>query len=369
MRILWIPHNPWGSNSSIRRDQHIIRHIKDEVDVVSLSWPTRQDFRSLSGLADALTCDSRFEAGVRIEDVRRLPDVTRSVRSDPMAASWINGVLFRKSIRRIVAEHEIDLLVTAYSGYMTGLPPFDLDIPVVFDYLDCSNPRPKLGLPEEPYLKQADGVMCVSEMAYHRAQKFSEGSVRMIPNGVDVAHIRSGDGERIRRKHELENRNVVSLIGPTRCNPPYYLDAIDALPNDTVLLIVGANEGLRKEIAKRDSRQYIYAGSVPYDDVPDYYAATDVGLYPVDGLVYDDGRSPLKVFEYVAAGKPVVAAPIREVKNLDFANVILAEPTAASFQKGIQRALHQGDTCSKEIESYKWSRIARDVLSFLKELV
>jgi glycosyltransferase involved in cell wall biosynthesis len=286
-----------------------------------------------------------------------------------MEASWINGALFQHDIRQIVHSRDVDVVITAYSGFMTGHPPFVLDPPMIFDYLDCSNERPGRDLPEKPYLERTDGVMCVSELALERAEAHGAGPVAHIPNGVDAKHIRQGNGRRVRQKHGLEGKRIVALIGPTRCEPPYYLDAVQSMPDDVVLMVVGNDESLRRKMDRRDSESLVYVGRVPYEQVPDYYAATDVGLYPVDGLLYDDGRSPLKVFEYTAAGKPVVSAPIREVKNLDFENIVFADPDAASFEEGIEEALRMGDVECTSVERYDWKQIADRVLSFVRQFV
>jgi glycosyltransferase involved in cell wall biosynthesis len=50
--------------------------------------------------------------------------------------------------------------------------------------------------------------------------------------------------------------------------------------------------------------------AVPSNDIPAYVAAFDVGIIP---FVVDDltrGVSPLKMYEYLAAGVPVVATPL-----------------------------------------------------------
>jgi glycosyltransferase involved in cell wall biosynthesis len=97
---------------------------------------------------------------------------------------------------------------------------------------------------------------------------------------------------------------------------------------------------------------------VPYEEVARYFAATDIGLYPVPGVSYDDGRSPIKVFEYTAAGCPVVTPTIREVKRLDFSNLIYTEPTATSFAEGIVEAARQYPSGDPSIKNYDWSRLA-----------
>ena len=56
----------------------------------------------------------------------------------------------------------------------------------------------------------------------------------------------------------------------------------------------------------------IFAGAIPYEKIPDMINALDICIIP-DSNEY---RSPIKMFEYMAMGKPVVAPnyePIRSV--------------------------------------------------------
>lgn len=62
-------------------------------------------------------------------------------------------------------------------------------------------------------------------------------------------------------------------------------------------------------------------GAVPHDQVPAILAAADVGVAPFDlashpSLAYEFHWSPLKVFEYMASGLPVVAPRIERLSHL-----------------------------------------------------
>ena len=52
---------------------------------------------------------------------------------------------------------------------------------------------------------------------------------------------------------------------------------------------------------------------MPPSEVADFFAATDVGLYPGDKNAYFDAASPLKILEYTAAGKPVACVRLNRI--------------------------------------------------------
>jgi glycosyltransferase involved in cell wall biosynthesis len=83
------------------------------------------------------------------------------------------------------------------------------------------------------------------------------------------------------------------LIGPGRADTQAALDRLAALPNVRWL------------------------GAKPYAELPRYVAAFDVALIPYVANRYTESCFPLKTFEYLAAGKPVVASGLPELAGLE----------------------------------------------------
>jgi len=269
MTILWIPHCP-PSSGTVRRDEHLIRHLRDKHRIISVTWEAGND-----SLIEAIREGSRFyqttlRDGRTAYHVRRLPDVTRPFRRDPHDAMTLSGRMFKQDIQHIIQREDVDVLITAYSRYMTGCPPFDLDVPIVFDYLDCA--RWKTDRPSvKPYIENADVVLAVSSLAQEQAMRFND-RVAYLPNGADVNRIRQASGNRILKQYGLENARVLSLVG--LIDSPYLVPAVlkakERIPNLKCLL-VGDSTYLREEISKRPGAKdaCIYVGPVPYEEVPE----------------------------------------------------------------------------------------------------
>jgi glycosyltransferase involved in cell wall biosynthesis len=63
------------------------------------------------------------------------------------------------------------------------------------------------------------------------------------------------------------------------------------------------------------SNRVIFTGSVPHDQIPAYLAAIDVAVAPYPALE-DYYYSPLKLFEYMAMRRPVVASAIGQIAEV-----------------------------------------------------
>lgn len=60
----------------------------------------------------------------------------------------------------------------------------------------------------------------------------------------------------------------------------------------------------------------VFTGAVPYNEVPEYVAAADVAVACFDDNEATRAKSPLKVVEYLAAGKAIVASAVGEVQRM-----------------------------------------------------
>jgi glycosyltransferase involved in cell wall biosynthesis len=79
---------------------------------------------------------------------------------------------------------------------------------------------------------------------------------------------------------------------------------------------------------------------VPYGKLPAVVASFDVGLIPYEENEYTRSCFPLKLFEYLAAGKPVVASGLPELEGMEPDVVVASGATA--FRAAVDAATHNG---------------------------
>jgi len=96
-------------------------------------------------------------------------------------------------------------------------------------------------------------------------------------------------------------------------------------------------------------------GFRPYDTIPAYLAAFDCCILPFQMNRLTAAVDPIKLREYLAAGRPVVSAPLPAVARYD--DVIELAADAQTFAAGVLRCLQPGAD-SDEMRAKRRARVA-----------
>ena len=90
---------------------------------------------------------------------------------------------------------------------------------------------------------------------------------------------------------------------------------------DIKAVFIGDGPSCRACARQPPARRHYTHGAVPHEDVPAILAAADIGVAPFDvaahpSLAHEFHWSPLKIFEYMASGLPVVAPRIERLADI-----------------------------------------------------
>lgn len=153
-------------------------------------------------------------------------------------------------------------------------------------------------------LRRAARVVTVSpllQQALSLRYGYPVSKIDVVPNGVDPERFRPGDRDAARRKLGLPaNRRIVVCVAGFFAHHALDLLIAAAAKAGALLVLVGKEGPSGGDI--------LHAGRVPHEKVPDYVAAADACAYVLKAPHPQFGFSPLKVYEYMACGRPVVAA-------------------------------------------------------------
>lgn len=243
---------------------------------------------------------------------------------------------------------------------------------------------------EAAALERADGVIAVSRELEARLRTMSIEKNRLLhlPNGVDCDLFSPGPRDpSLSRALGLDGKLVIGFSGSLKQwhGVDILVRAFSALAEkhpETALLIVGDGPSREHlEALSRDSgrsERIIFTGAIPYRRVPSYLRMMDVAVAPynVEGEFY---FSPLKVMEYLACGRPVVATGRGEIARIivDGENGLLlsaVEPdclreklTSLLRDRSLRSKL--GENGRESAEKCSWNERARKLTHFIEMII
>jgi glycosyltransferase involved in cell wall biosynthesis len=153
------------------------------------------------------------------------------------------------------------------------------------------------------------------------------------------------------------------------------LDAAGYLP-ETHFVLVGKVYQSTYEDRARHLGNVTLVGFVPPSQVPRYLALADAVVAPSrPSLPYAAYMSPLKLFEYMASGKPIVASDLPVLREIlvEDRNALLYPPSdpsalAASLERVIADkalATRLADQARRDVEDFTWDKRAARILALI----
>ena len=232
----------------------------------------------------------------------------------------------------------------------------------------------------ERVFRDATGLIAVSEeiKTYLEGYPGAEHRVHVVPNGVNPDRFSSDIKPLSLPK---PGRFTVGFVGTLK---PWHglsilVEAFDRLhphSSETRLLIVGDGPERENLVANLSSRGLLetvhFTGAVAPEDIPGWLAAMDVAVAPYPDQT-DFSFSPLKVYEYMAAGLPVVASRIGQLSAVikNGVNGLLCPPgdavalaeVLARLRRSPEFGARLGQIARETMrQKHSWDEVARRIL-------
>lgn len=192
---------------------------------------------------------------------------------------------------------------------------------------------------EQNLLKRVDIVFANSPPTFENKRRFNPHTYR-VPSGVEVEFFAQHGNPHPILKDIPQPRIGYSGHINDRLNYALLTDIVRQRP-DWSFVFAGSTHPWTlqtPQLAHLNSFPNVYfVGKLPYQEMPALLNGLDVGIIP---YINDDRgyyRSPLKLYEYLAAGKAVVS--VAHPESNEFDNIILVADTPEQFLQAIAQAL------------------------------
>lgn len=271
------------------------------------------------------------------------------VFTPPRPAGLLPGPEARKYLTRVMREFIHNYAFTGAilwfnmpeAGYLCGNLEEKL---VIYDCLDdfaSFSWSPGHTREADLYMtERADIVLAVSEVL-HRTKSQRNRNCFLIPNGCDFAHFQKAADKSLPVPNDLKQiqKPRIGFIGALYEWVDFELiKHLATAGKSWSIVLVGPKQG---GIKTPNLPNIYYTGLKPYPLLPDYLRGFDLCIIPFRLTPAALSSSPIKLYEYLAAGKPVVATGIPEVGK--FGGVVEIAGNREEFAEKISLLLQERD--------------------------
>jgi glycosyltransferase involved in cell wall biosynthesis len=394
MKILVVQETDWFERGPLQQNHlmeilslrgHEIRVIDHEI-----LWPEKRK-------KDIISKREVFEDIWRIYDKSSITVIRPPIVKLP-PLDYISLVISRKKeIERQIKEFKPDIIVGFFmiSAYLGMKAAKKHNIPFIYYWIDIYHSQIpfKLYQPlgkviEKKILVKANAVIAINEKLRERVIKMgSNPKYTCIERaGIDLNRFNSDiSGKNIRKEYGFSDDDIVLTFVGVLYNfsglkeVAIEFSKIKKEYPHIKFLIVGDGDAFSdlKKIQKELNieKQVIIAGRQPFDKIPEFIAASDICLLPAYKTEIMVDIVPIKMYEYMGMGKPVIATSLPGVM-LEFGEdngVFYVNEPADILNKAIEiiksnNINEEGKKAKKFVQNNDWDTIADHFEMIMKKI-
>jgi len=258
-------------------------------------------------------------------------------------------------LRRFLERERITrpLLWVYHPGFAAALSRLPREL-LIYDCVDnyaafpaYRRSRPWLVEREERLCREADLVFTTSRPLYEARRPLNPANTHLVHNVGDAAHFGLAMAEQT-----AIPKDIIGLPGPRvgfvgalsdyKLNQEWLIQLADRHPRWSVVLIgpVGLADA-STEVNRLASRPNVHLlGPRAYADLPGYLKGFDVAVIPYRLNGYTESVFPIKFFEFLGSGKPVVVSDLPALA--EYRHLVRVATTAEEFVRHCEASVAPG---------------------------
>lgn len=296
----------------------------------------------------------------------------------------VNAMFMRRWLARQV--RQLKLREPIYWNFQPAMPGIGTAVEPSLSVYHCVddfsgvpnwwNLRASVRAREAASCREADVVICTGRMLVEERRPLNP-NIHFVPEGADVelfATAREG-GTAVPDDIAGLKGKVVGYVGVAdfRLDTELLAYIAEQQP-DWSLAIIGPIKGDTRNLQRlRSIRNVHFFGNRPITALPAYLKAIDVCLIPYVLNDFTHHIFPLKLYEYMAAGKPIVATDMEEMRAYDGNGLTIARSND-EFIAAVRRALvgdspELADDRARAATTESWDHRVEEVSRILEPML
>ncbi len=219
----------------------------------------------------------------------------------------------------------------------------------------------------------AEAVIVCSQKLYDLKKELAR-NLHLIPNGVDAEHYRCvlDDTGPLPEETAAWPRPIYGYTGtihPDRVD----VDLVERMARRLTqgcFALVGPNFLLEPDQERlRATGKVFFTGPVPYTRLPQFMRAFDVSMTPHRVTPFTESLNPIKLWEYLAGGKPIVATNVAGFR--DFPQFVRIAKNEDEFLNALQEARQEAPELAEarraEARKHSWDARVDEILQVVAD--
>lgn len=300
----------------------------------------------------------------------------------------------RREIKKQIEEFKPDVIIAfgilnAYFGMRLSKKH---NIPFVYyliDHLHTLLPTTftrKIAKPfEKKTIKGADKIFVINKglKDYAVEMRGDADKVSIIPAGVDLEKFNPDvDGSHIREKYGIKEDDIVLFFMGwiyDFSGMKEVAESLSTTDNENIKLMIVGEGDLYEPLLKMRSEKkldgkLILTGKIPFEEIPEHIAAADICLLPAYKNEIMMNIVPIKIYEYMAMGKPVIATNLPGIQK-EFGNnhgINYIENSSDVLEKAMwlnknNKIEYEGEKACYFVQDLSWDSITDQFEKILKK--
>ena len=217
-------------------------------------------------------------------------------------------------------------------------------------------------------------IVCSQQLFDDKSKLVDPERLHLIPNGVHINHYETVTNASL-PVHALAQNWTKPVFGYTgtihgdRVDVNLIAAIAQAYPSATIAM-VGPNllEGPDQQALNQFSN-IVFTGAQSYSELPNIMRSFDVCMVPHLVTPFTESLNPIKLWEYLAAGKPIVSTNVAGFR--DFPELLFVSQTQDDFKENLSVALSADKSAPNDRQDvaklHSWDSRLQDVMRVLND--